>query len=77
LAVGPLQSGRDITVGTMSKTAERRFENIVHEIMEAVACERCYRYGKGTSEDSVFVMTHKEFDNFTVDVATAIRPMLK
>lgn len=74
---GATTVGQDITVGTKSKIAERRFENIVHEIMESVACERCYRYGRGISEDSIFVMNHKEFDNFAADVATAIRPMIK
>lgn len=66
-----------IIIGTESKNAQRRFENLVHEIMECVACERGYRYGKGVSEDSVFVMNHKEFDNFSVDVTAALWPMIK
>lgn len=66
-----------ITVGTQSKKAERRFENYIHEVMELIACERSVRYGSGVSELSIFVMSHKEFDNYCVDVATAIYPMLK
>ncbi len=64
-------------VGTKPKTPERIFEIFVHEVMELVACERGDRYGSGVSDDSMFVMNHKEFDNFSVDVAAAIRPMLK
>lgn len=66
-----------LTVGTKSKNKERYWEILVHEIMEVAACERGYRYGGGISKCSVFVMSHKEFDNFSRDVATAIRPMLK
>ena len=66
-----------ITVGTKSKNNERHLEILIHEIMEVAACERGYRYGGGISDGSVFVMSHKEFDNFSCDVATAIRPMIK
>ncbi len=44
--------------------------------MEIAACERDYRYGGGGSDGSKFVMSHKEFDNFSRDVATALRPMV-
>lgn len=66
-----------IQIGCKSKKDERRFENFLHEVMEITACERGYRYGKGTSDDCVLVMNHKEFDNFSVDVATALTPLLK
>lgn len=66
-----------ITVGTKSKNEERHLEILLHEIMEVAACERGYRYGGGLSDGSVFVMSHKEFDNFSRDIATAIRPMIK
>lgn len=66
-----------ITVGTKSKNNERYWEIFLHEVMEIVACERNYRYGGGSSDGSVFVMSHKEFDNFSRDVATAIRPMIE
>lgn len=66
-----------ITVGVESKKAERHFENLVHEIMEIIACERSVRYGHGVSERSIFFMTHKEFDNFSVDVAAALMPMIR
>ena len=67
----------EITVGTKSKNEERKFEILLHEIMEVAACERGYRYGSGTSDGCVFVMNHGEFDNYSKDVASAIRPMLK
>lgn len=66
-----------IQVGCASKKAERRFENFIHEIMEIIACERGCRYGKGVSDDCVFVMNHKQFDNYAVDVAMSLRPMIK
>lgn len=66
-----------ITIGTKSRNNERHFEILVHEIMEVAACERGYRYGSGVSVGSVFVMNHNEFDNFSKDVAAAIRPMIK
>lgn len=66
-----------ITVGTKSKNEERHWEILLHEIMEVAACERGYRYGGGLSDGSVFVMSHKEFDNFSRDIATALRPMIR
>lgn len=66
-----------LTVGTKSKNNERYWEIFLHEVMEVAACERGYRYGGGLSDGSAFVMSHKEFDNFSRDIATAIRPMLK
>lgn len=66
-----------ITVGTKSKNNERHWEIFLHEVMEIAACERGCRYGGGLSDGSVFVMSHKEFDNFSRDIATAIRPMIK
>ena len=67
----------EITVGTKSKSSERIFEIFLHEVMEVAACERGYRYGSGTSKGSIFVMNHAEFDDYSKDIATAIRPMLK
>ncbi len=69
--------GQSIVVGVQSQKTERQLDNFIHEVMELIACERSVRYGSGGSERSVFVMNHKEFDNFCVDVATAIRPMIK
>ena len=68
---------QEIIVGTKHGKRERIFENIVHEVMESVACERDFRFSRGDSEGSVFVMTHKEFDCFVADVSTALRPMVK
>ena len=66
-----------IMVGTKSKNAEREWEILLHEVMEIAACERGYRYGSGISGGAVFVMNHKEFDDYAKDIATAIRPLLK
>lgn len=67
----------NLTVGTKSKNSERSFEIFCHEIMEITACERGYRYGGGSSDGATFVMSHKEFDTFSADVAAAIYPMTK
>lgn len=66
-----------IVVGTKSRNGERYWEIFIHEVMEVAACERGCRYGGGISSGSVFVMNHNEFDNFSRDVATAIRPIIK
>lgn len=66
-----------IVVGTKSKNSERFLEIYIHEVMEVAACERGYRYGRGISGGPVFVMNHNEFDNFSRDVATAIKPIIK
>lgn len=66
-----------IVVGTKSKNNERCLEIFIHEVMEVAACERGYRYGGGVSGGSMFVMNHNEFDNFSRDVATAIKPIVK
>ena len=66
-----------ITVGTKSKNNERYWEIFFHEVMEVAACERGYRYGGGSSDGAVFVMSHKEFDNFSRDIAVALRSVVK
>ena len=74
---GGSTSSPNIIVGTKSKNDKRKWEILLHEIMEIAACERGYRYGNGISEGSKFVMSHKEFDNYSQDVAMAIWPMLR
>lgn len=66
-----------IEIGTKFKRREKHFENFIHEVAETIACEDNFRYGEGASDGSIFVMTHKEFDRFIVDLATAIKPMIK
>lgn len=64
-----------IVVGTsQDQSSQRIFTNYVHEVLEAVTLERKYRYEAG-DEEVVFVMTHKQFDAFAKDVATALKPM--
>ncbi len=66
-----------ITVGTKNdQSVERKFENFVHEVAEMVAAEQTLRFEANDSE-IVFVMTHKQFDRFASDFATAILPMVK
>ncbi len=68
---------QQITVGTKNdQSTERKFENFIHEVAEMVAAEQTLRFEANDSE-IVFVMTHKQFDRFASDVATAIFPMIK
>ncbi len=68
---------QQIIVGMKSnQTAERKFDNIVHEVLEAITMEREFRY-TGTDNEIRFVMTHKEFDCFASDVSSALLPMIK
>ena len=55
---------------------ERIFDAFLHEVIELAACEYHLRY-EAADEEVVFVMTHKQFDNFVFSVAAAIFPMIK
>ncbi len=66
-----------IVVGAIKpQTAERRFENYLHEIAELVACEQKTRF-EAADDEIAFVMNHKQFSNFVTSVAYAIYPMVK
>jgi len=66
-----------IVVGTaQDSSSHRRFTTLVHEILEGVFLERRLRY-EAPDEEIVFVMTHKQFSDCAMDVATAIMPMIK
>ena len=66
-----------ITVGTARNTTRhRRLTSLVHEILEAVFLERRLRF-ESADDDVVFVMNHKQFSDYAMDVTTAIEPMLK
>ena len=75
---GSLRTGsQEIVVGTeKDQSSHRIFNNFTHEIIEAVTLERKLRY-EAADDEIIFVMTHKQFDDFAKDVATAIRPMIK
>jgi len=67
---------QEITVGTArNQSAQRIFTNFTHEVLEAVALERNIRY-EASDDEIMFVMTHKQFDDYAKDVATAFKPML-
>ena len=70
-------ASQKITIGTKYPKNERHFENFIHEVAEVIACEREYRYGDGHSENSVFVMNHKEFDVFIQDFAAVLKQVIK
>ncbi len=65
-----------IGIGTAkNQSSHRKFTNLIHEVLEAIALERRLRY-EASDEESVFVMTHKQFDDYARDVATALKPMV-
>jgi len=66
-----------IVIGTAkNQSLHRRFTNFTHEVLEAVALERRLRYEAGDDE-IMFVMTHKQFDDYAKDVATAFMPLVR
>jgi len=75
---GSCTSGKQvINVGTASSQSSHRiFSSLTHEILEAVTLERRLRY-EAADDEIVFVMTHKQFDDFAKDVATAMKPLIK
>lgn len=68
---------QEITVTSHRTTSShRQVCTYIHEIMEAVTLERNLRF-ESSDEEVRFVMTHKQFDDFTKDVTTALLPLLK
>lgn len=65
-----------ITVSVKGQSVERVFDNYLHEVIEVVACEQKSRF-TAADDDVVFVMNHKQFDQFCSHVASAIYPMVK
>lgn len=74
--------GSCTTQGKIEVTSHRTASNhrqvctYIHEVMEAICLERNLRF-VASDDDIVFVMTHKQFEDFTKDVTTALLPMLK
>lgn len=71
-----------LTIGTLHGKDDHIFENLVHEVAECVMAYKGYRYqDSGNDGDGdvglVFVMTHKEFEEAMVDVASALYPLVK
>lgn len=75
---GRCRTGKqEIGVGTAkNQSGERILTNYIHEVLEAVTLERKLRY-EASDDEIVFVMTHKQFENFAEDVTTALRPIIK
>ncbi len=62
-------------VGAKGASPERVFESYLHEVLELIACELHIRY-TAADDDVVIVMTHKQFDSFAANTATALMPLL-
>ena len=68
---------QEIGVGVKgNQSAQRKTNNYVHEVMEAVAMERDMRY-EASDGEIMFVMTHKQFTSFADDVSVALSPMFR
>ena len=72
-----LTGKQEIVVGTAkNQTTHRKFQNYIHEVAELITCEQFTRY-EANDEEIVFVMNHKQFDQFANHLATALLPMVK
>ena len=68
---------QEISVGTQkNQSSQRIFSNFVHEVLEANALEKHLRY-EAADDELVFVMTHKQFDDYAKDVAASLWPIAK
>ncbi len=68
---------QEIVVGThKDQTAERKFENFIHEVAELTAAEQHVRY-EAADDEIMFVMNHKQFDKFANGIAAVLCPMVK
>lgn len=66
-----------IAVGTArDRSSQRTFTTFVHEVSEAVCLERRLRY-EASDDEAIFVMSHKQFADYCMDVATALWPIVK
>lgn len=65
-----------ITIGTRNK--ENILETLFHEVFEAILVTRGNRYRHQFEFDNsgiMFVMNHLEFENFVIDVVSALKSM--
>jgi hypothetical protein len=60
-----------ITVNNGGHSKSRLYETFIHEVMECIACERGLHY-ESHRGDIKIMMSHKEFDVYSADVARAI-----
>ena len=75
---GRCETGKqELCVGTKkNQSSQRIFENYVHEVLEATAMEKSLRY-MASDDELVFVMTHKQFDDYAENVAASLWPIAK
>ncbi len=67
---------QEMVIGTeKDRSRERIFATFIHEVCESVTMERNLRY-LSTDDECIFVMTHKQFDDFATDVSAALWPMI-
>ena len=70
-------SNYKITIGTKYK---KEIPNIfLHEILEAIITERCFRYktyNEPTNEKLLFSFDHAQFVNIVMDLALALKDVL-
>lgn len=58
-------------------TEEISLEAFLHEVVEAIMCERSYRYDSERQQtangDLIFLMSHKEMEHFVKDLKLALK----
>ncbi len=75
---GTCETGKqEISVGTKkNQSSQRIFGNFIHEVLEATAMEKSMRY-TASDDEILFMMTHKQFDDYAKDVASSLWPIMK
>ena len=68
-----------MTIGTLWGEGQTR-ENFLHEILEAILCERMLRYKLRDGLDNgdlMFVMKHEDMSQVVQDLALALKDVIK
>ena len=75
---GRFDCGKQVVhIGNKAKP-DYRFQVFIHEILEVILTERCYRYAINDSKDNehfLFNFTHDDFDNICKDLAFALKDL--
>ena len=71
---------QEIRVGTKA-SRDVQFQTLIHEILEAIISERMLKYVlpyvRQENGHILFVFNHQQFENLAIDLACALKPMLK
>lgn len=69
---------QEIIIGSGDKNEQDVFSTFIHEIAELAMLEESTRFDRdGQSNDFIYIINHKDLDNITEDIASAVYPMVK